>query len=279
MNKENYFISLLTKKNPIIGDDGALIDDYIYSQDAFFENIHFKRDWLTLTEIAEKSMLVNISDAIAMNAKPLYALLTVAIPKNFNKQNLDELSLGFLNIAKKYNIKIVGGDTISNSKLDISITIISKASKKTIFRKGLKRNHLVAFTGKLGSSLKDLKTLFKGGKISKKSRFIKPILRDDFFYNISKYVSSGIDISDGLSFELERLSKINRCGFKFFYKFQKKIKCSGEEYEMLFTFDKKYKDIINNLAKKHKVKLNIFAKVTKGKYKNICKINNWNIKP
>ena len=33
-------------------------------------------------------MIVNISDAIAMNAKPLYALLSIAIPSTYSKNDL-----------------------------------------------------------------------------------------------------------------------------------------------------------------------------------------------
>ncbi|MCF6330468.1 MAG: thiamine-phosphate kinase, partial [Sulfurimonas sp.] len=40
MNLENYFISQFN--NNKIGDDGALIDKFVYSKDAFFENVHFK---------------------------------------------------------------------------------------------------------------------------------------------------------------------------------------------------------------------------------------------
>jgi len=72
MNKENYFIKQF-KKSKIIGDDGAVIKhssskQLVYSADAFFENVHFKRSWMSLKQIAQKSMLVNISDAIVMNA-------------------------------------------------------------------------------------------------------------------------------------------------------------------------------------------------------------------
>ena len=72
MNLENYFISQF--KNAHIGDDGALIDDTVYSKDAFFEDVHFKKEWMNHYQIASKAMMVNISDAIAMNAKPKYAL-------------------------------------------------------------------------------------------------------------------------------------------------------------------------------------------------------------
>jgi thiamine-monophosphate kinase len=268
MNKENYFIQQISKdtKN-IIGDDGAFIDGFVYSQDAFFENVHFKQEWFTLEQIAIKSMLVNISDAVAMNAKPLYAILTVAIPKCFTKNQLKELANGFTKVAKKYNISIIGGDTIANSKLDISVTIISK-TKKPIYRTGMKKSHIIAYTGILGESKKDLNRLFQNKPIKKDSKFIKPILRDKFFYKIANLTSSAMDISDGLFFELERLSKANRLGFNLFDKIPKDIGTSGEEYEMLFSFDKKHLQKIKNLAKKHKIKLNIIGYSNRGKFTN-----------
>ena len=123
MNKENYFIKQITNNN-YIGDDGAVIksklkdnENYIYSSDGFFQDVHFKTSWMTLEQIAIKSMLVNISDAIAMNAVPKYALLTIAIPKEFNKKDFKSLANGFKKIAKKFNIDIIGGDTLANIKL------------------------------------------------------------------------------------------------------------------------------------------------------------------
>ena len=98
MNKEDFFIKQISNSK-YNGDDGAFIDGYVYSMDAFFENVHFKKDWIdknfiSLKQIAYKSMLVNISDAIAMNAKPKYALISIAIPKSYTNENLKELASG-----------------------------------------------------------------------------------------------------------------------------------------------------------------------------------------
>ena len=223
---------------------------------------------MSLKQIAYKAMLVNISDAIVMNAIPKYALLTVAIPKSYTKQDLLKLSKGFKKAAKEYGIEIIGGDTIANEKLDISITIISKTDNP-IFRKDAKVDDLVCFTGDLGTCKRDLEKLFAGEKIHKKSKFIKPKLKANFFYEASKYINSALDISDGLTFELERISNASSVGFEFEKTPSRDELVSGEEYEILFTFDKKYKDKIKEVARKNGVKLNIFAKVIKGKYKAI----------
>lgn len=272
MNKEEYFINQFidkNKKKKFIGDDGAVVGNYVYSMDAFFENVHFKRQWMSLKQIARKSMLVNISDAIVMNARPLYALLTVAIPKDFTNKQLEKLASGFKSAAKEFGVTIIGGDTISNNKLDISVTIISK-TKKPVLRTGTKLGDLVCYTGDLGTVKKDLDKLLDGKSIKKSSKFIKPILKPDFFYEIAPYINSAMDISDGLFFELERLSKANSIGFKFFYDINQATGCSGEEYEILFTFDKTHKKIIEKIANKYKIKLNICAKASGKKYTCTC---------
>ena len=75
MNKENFFIKHISNSK-YIGDDGAFVDGLVYSQDAFFEDVHFKKEWMDYEKIGNKAMLVNISDAVSMNAVPKYALIT-----------------------------------------------------------------------------------------------------------------------------------------------------------------------------------------------------------
>lgn len=268
MNLENYFISQF--KDAHIGDDGALINNTVYSKDAFFENVHFKKEWMSHYQIASKAMLVNISDAFAMNAVPKYALLSVAMPKNITKAQMRELACGFQDSAAKYGIKIIGGDTISNIKLDITVTIISE-TLKPLMRKGLRLGHLIAYSGKLGRSSKELKKLMNLGKIHKKSKFVDIKLRDKFIQQNRRFLSSGMDISDGLFSDLEKLSSANRLGFKFKSRIPKRVGCSGEEYEMLFGFDPRDKKALLRHAAKSRTPITIIGKCVRRNYKNVCK--------
>lgn len=272
MNLENYFISLF--KSNYIGDDGAWIDGLVYSKDAFFEDVHFKTKWMSYYQIASKAMMVNLSDAVAMNAKPKYALLSVAMPKSITKSQMRELFCGFRDVASKYGVEIIGGDTISNVKLDITITIISKTDKP-LLRKGLRDGHLVAYSGELGRSAKDLKKLINLGKIHKKSKFVDIKLRDKFISKSARFLSSAMDISDGLFSDLNKLSLANKIGFRFKNPIAKQIGCSGEEYEMLVAFDKRDKKAVLRRAKQSRTPLNIFAKSIRGKYKNMCKAHHF----
>lgn len=268
MDKESYIINSL--KNEYIGDDGAVIGKYVYSKDIFAQDVHFKLKWLSLEQIAKKAMLVNISDAIAMNAKPLYALIGISIPKNFTYKQIKKLTNSFKLTCKEYGIKIIGGDTTSASKLFISITIISK-TKKPLLRVGLKKDDLLAYTGNLGESLKGLNMLKNNQKLSPDHRFVKPTLRQEFIKKATKFLSCGLDISDGLGKDLSRLANLNNLGVKFLCHVNKDIICSGEEYEMLIAFSKKHAKDVQKIAKKTNTPLNIFAKAVAGEYKNPCK--------
>jgi thiamine-monophosphate kinase len=268
LNLENYFISLFQNKH--IGDDGAVIDGFVYSKDAFFENVHFKTSWMSYYQIASKSMFVNISDAIAMNATPKYALLSVAMPSCISKHEMKDLADGFKDVAAKFGIQIIGGDTISNTKLDITITIISTV-QKPLLRNTAKVGEVIAYTGTLGKSAKDLKRLLSGGKIHKRSKFVDIQLRDTFVRNTQRFLTAGMDISDGLFSDLNKLSESSKIGYKFSRCIGKNIGCSGEEYEMLISFSPRDIKTLKRRALQSRTPLNIFARATRNRYVNRCK--------
>ncbi|MDR2635424.1 MAG: thiamine-phosphate kinase [Campylobacteraceae bacterium] len=268
MDKESFIISQF--KNAFTGDDGAVVGKWIYSKDLFCEDTHFKSGWLSLYQIARKAVLVNLSDAVAMNANPKYALLGVGIPSDFSLQQIEELSKGFIETAREYNVKIIGGDTISSDKIVISVTIIAKKRKHTLYRSGLKKGDILAYTGVLGQSKCALQKLLNGGGVSEDSRFVEPVLRASFIKKAAKYLRCGLDISDGLSKDLSRLCAISSLGVKFDKKIDKDTLCSGEEYEMLIAFAPENKDKIVRIAEKTKTPLNIFAKACGGEYLSEC---------
>lgn len=273
MGKEDYFISGF--HDATIGDDGSVLDDIVYSKDLFCEEIHFKRSWMPLTHIARKSILVNISDAIAMNARPLYALLGLVIPKDFSYKELDELQKAFRDICSEYGVRIIGGDTTAGKSLMISVTIVSQ-TKDPLFRSSMKKGDLIAYTGNLGESKKGLMRLLRGGKLATCKRFISPNLRSEFLYEARKWLHAGLDISDGLSKDLSRMCK--QSGYfdvKFFAPISRAKLCSGEEYEMLFAFAPKNLARIQAIAKKHRVPLNLVGRACRGKYSDRCKENHF----
>lgn len=275
MNKEDFFISQF--QSDVIGDDGAVIGKWVYSKDLFFEDVHFKKEWMSLEQIAKKAMLVNLSDAVAMNAKPKYILIGIQIPKHYSKKELKMLYRGFKKVSKEFDCDIIGGDTIAGEKLCISITVISK-TKRAVLRHGIQEGDLLFHTGILGSAKKDLELLLEEKAIdTKNSKFITPKLRVDFMKKSAKYMNACLDISDGLGFELERLSKANQIGFILQDDFSFDILCSGEEYELLFAISPQYQKKLLQVAKKLKIPLHFVAIASKSEklYHNPCKAHHF----
>jgi len=267
MDKEALFISKVA--NSFIGDDGALVDGFIYSADAFCEGSHFLREWLEPYQIAKKAMLVNISDAIAMNATPKYALITLSIPKEMPNSDLELLAKGFKDIALEFGIDIIGGDTVGSDTLNISITLISKATKP-LFRRGLGEGDLIAYTGELGGVLRDLNTLLNGGEIEANSRFLEPTLRGEFIKEARDLIKCGMDISDGLFCDTNKLLDINNIGLELLIDIPNEIGLSGEEYEMLIGFSQDKEQELKALAKKFNLPLTVFAKAKSNSFRFLC---------
>lgn len=270
MNSEQYFIRTMSSARSKIGDDGAVMGDWVYSKDLFFENVHFKRSWLTPYQIGVKAMMVNISDAVAMNALPRYALLGIAMPKSMSLHQMDELARGLREGAAAYRIEIIGGDTIANVKLDLSVTIISETANP-LQRKGLKVSDCIAYTGKIGESARHLRYLMAGGKVHTKSRFVFPQLRQSFVRAARPYLRCGMDLSDGLFSDVEKLCAANRLGIRWKNKPCKRVGCSGEEYEMLIAYDRRHHKAIKAVSRRTRTPFTPVGTAVRGKYVNRCK--------
>jgi len=268
MDKEAYLISQLSSK--YIGDDAAVVGGMLYSADAFFEDTHFKRAWMSMAQIGRKAMLINLSDAIAMNARPRFALVTVSIPQDMSRAQIDELIGSMHATAAEYGCEIIGGDTIGGDKLHLSITIISE-SDDPLLRRGLEEGDLLAYTGTLGESKRDLEALFRGETIAADSRFYEPVLRADFIYRARPFLKAGMDISDGLYCDTDKLLDMNKYGFEILENINDEQGFSGEEYEMLVGFGKAELEAVRRVAEETGTPLTVFAKVVKNDQRFPCK--------
>lgn len=285
MDREARFISTLQKCKitRFIGDDGAVVADKsmadkanakVYAMDLFCEGVHFLVPQFSYYQIAKKAFLVNISDILAMGAKPKYALLGIALSDAMSARDICELQRGISAVCREFGVKIIGGDTIRDKKLNIAITMIGTAPKRPILQSNFKVGDIVFHTqtrkNPLGRALKDMRYLYRGGKIARSSKFYAPTLHAKFIYEILGFVRGGMDISDGLFNELNRISTINNVAFKFFTPINRANALSGEEYEFLFSIKARDEVRLRRIAKKCRVELVKLAKIVRGKVRFHC---------
>ncbi|WP_104722114.1 thiamine-phosphate kinase [Helicobacter mesocricetorum] len=282
-DREKQFIQTLKKESATygIGDDGVVLGDFVIATDAFFEGIHFKREWGSLEILIEKCFLVNLSDIYAMNAIPKYLLLTLCIPKDM--KSTKDIARIFSAMALKYGIKIIGGDTIIGEKLHFSLTLLGQKRKKVLYRYGIKPKDYLAYLSPksvlksskkqaFGKNISYLKRALLFGTYPKDSRFAMPLLYPKMILALNAIARAGMDISDGIFIELSRLAKINKIGFKFLLQ-QSNWFYSPEEYQMLYAFSPRKLSKAKRLANQYRYELIVFARAKRGSYQLIKK--NW----
>ncbi|MDE6045226.1 MAG: hypothetical protein K2F85_06900 [Helicobacter sp.] len=123
MSVESAFLRPL---NVQIGDDAATLGELVCACDSFVEGSHFKRGWLSLESIAHKALSVNVSDIYAMGAIPCAALLCISIPPQTSPKQLHELASAVRNACARYNVALIGGDTIASPLLGLHFTLFGR---------------------------------------------------------------------------------------------------------------------------------------------------------
>ncbi len=260
-----------------IGDDAAVLDltqeQTVVSTDLLIEGIHFDLAYVPLKHLGYKSVVVNLSDIYAMNAKACQITVSLAVSNRFPLEALEEFYAGVAAACKVYGIDLVGGDTTSSTKgMLISVTAIGCVDPNSItYRSGAQSKDLLVVSGDLGGAYLGLQVLERENEVFKVNpnnqpdlepysyiveRQLKPEARKDIVDLLEKLEvrpTSMIDISDGLSSEILHLCKSSKVGCNLF---EDKIPLDptvittaeefqldstmialsgGEDYELMFT--------------------------------------------
>jgi thiamine-monophosphate kinase len=224
---ETYFTDLTSKRDDVtlgIGDDCALLqcpDNHVVavSIDTLVEGTHFFKD-VDPESLGHKSLAVGLSDLAAMGAEPAWFTLALTLPE-VDKKWLKGFSQGLANLAQKYNVQLVGGDT-TKGPLTISIQVHGFVKQEHALRRdGAQVGDLIYVSGSLGDAGAALQLkletwnderLSNADKKYLTQQLEKPIPRVQLAQNLINFASAAIDISDGLSSDLGHILKKSGVG-------------------------------------------------------------------
>jgi len=150
-----------------IGDDAAVLSPppgkLLAACDMLVEGVHFIKEYTSPWQLGWKALAVNISDIAAMGGVPLFALVSMGIADWVDDTYVEGVYKGMLDIADRFGVELVGGDTVSSPKAMVINIAILGSTDSPITRSGARPGHLIAVTGCLGRSAAGLACLQKMG--------------------------------------------------------------------------------------------------------------------
>ncbi len=221
-----------------IGDDCAVIpfsrDKYmLLTQDMLIDRHHFTAANTAGRFIGHKALAASLSDIAAMAGSPRFYMVSLGIPKKMSMQFLDGFYNGMKALARKFRVELIGGDTNRSEVFCCDILVVGEVEKRRmVLRDGARPGDVIYVTGELGGSRGKKEFTFVP-RVSAARRLVRHFK-----------VTSMIDVSDGLSSDMNRIAESSRVGALVFEKdlpLSKRAKSvnealtDGEDFELLFT--------------------------------------------
>ena len=190
-----------------IGDDAAVLrpppgQDLVATVDAVVEGVHFGPAFAP-EDIGWKALAVNLSDVAAMGARPLFALVAVAMPRDLDPRRLARVARGLGACARRYRVAVVGGNLTAARELSLTVTVLGSVRRGgALLRSTARPGDLVAVSGTLGDAALGISP---GAPSALAARQRRPRPRLALGARLAGVARAAIDLSDGLVQDLGHL--------------------------------------------------------------------------
>jgi len=203
----------LPQEKVSIGDDAAVLaatdSDLVVTTDSQCDGVHFRLGETDPRAIGRKLVNVNLSDLAAMAADPRCVFLSMCLPNQVQTNPAmatdalaSEIYEGVCEALAKFDVGLAGGDTNCwDGPLSLTLTAIGQTvDNVTWLRNNAQPDDAIVVTGPLGGSI-----LGKHLDFTPRIDLARAI-------RSSIPVNAAMDISDGLSVDLLRLTDASHCG-------------------------------------------------------------------
>src|SRR5215813_4648612 len=219
-----------------IGDDAAVFrtnsgKETVVSVDLLIEDIDFRRTTTPPYLLGHKALAVSLSDLAAMGSRPLSALVSIGVPEDIWQTDfVDRMYDGWLDLANRYGVQLIGGDTSRAHEHIVidSIAIGECSAGLAVKRTGASAGDQVFVTGSLGAAAAGLRLIERGAHLAEQNladedsqkldhvllRQLRPEPRVGWGIVLGeeRFAGSMIDLSDGLSSDLNHLCAASNVG-------------------------------------------------------------------
>lgn len=207
-----------------IGDDAAITNipagyQLVSAVDTLINGVHFPFDSQPF-DVGYKALAVNLSDLAAMGAEPAWATLALTMPEA-DETWLQQFSDGFFQLAKEFNVQLIGGDT-TQGPLSITVQVMGLVPQgMAILRSGAKPGDSIYVSGCIGDAALGLQihqqslllqSLSQHQSQALCAKLYRPCPRVALGKALRGIASSMIDISDGLAADLTHILNASRVG-------------------------------------------------------------------
>ncbi len=195
-----------------VGDDAAVLDlsgSVVASVDAMVEGRHFKREWVSATDVGHRAAAAGMADIAAMGGTCRALLVALTIPADTEVTWVEELLTGISEEAEELEAGVIGGDLTRGECIVVSVTALGTAGE-IVRRDGAEPGDIIALAGRQGWAAAGLTVLSRGFRSPR--ALVQAYQRPHPPYESGPAAaragaSAMIDVSDGLLADVHHLAK------------------------------------------------------------------------
>jgi thiamine-monophosphate kinase len=286
---ERYFSGAITFETDNVvlgpGDDCAILRvpeglALAVSTDTFNEGVHFPVN-APGNVVAHRCLCANLSDLAAMGARPFAFTLALTMPTEDDSW-LSEFSATLGDLVSRHEIPLVGGN-LSRGSLSCTLGVMGTLPHgKGLRRSGASEGEDLYVSGTLGDAAGGLKLL--GAEVPGAGQLLEsycyPVPRVSLGESLLDIATAAIDISDGLSSEVDHICRMSGVGAKvrvemipmsesLLKHFDKQDALAlavggGDDYELLFSAPASARSRIEEVSTKEGVLVSRIGEIVSG---------------